>query len=84
MRVGATSLGRIWGDAERLGPGFRWMQRSEITGGFVDEAIGFTPAFFNMPRKPVLILDVRFVDCANIVPTRTREPQSAERERKRG
>ncbi len=33
--------GRIWGDAERLGKGVRWMQRSEITGGFVDEAIPF-------------------------------------------
>ena len=33
--------GRIWGDAVRLGEGVRWMQRSEITGGFVDEAIPF-------------------------------------------
>ena len=33
--------GRIWGDAQRLGKGFRWMQRSKITEGFVDEAIGF-------------------------------------------
>jgi uncharacterized sulfatase len=33
--------GRIWADAERLGEGVRWMQRSEITGGFVDEAIAF-------------------------------------------
>jgi arylsulfatase A-like enzyme len=33
--------GRIWGDAARLGEGVRWMQRSEITGGFVDEAIPF-------------------------------------------
>ena len=33
--------GRIWGDAARLGKGVRWMQRSEITGGFVDEAIPF-------------------------------------------
>ena len=33
--------GRIWADAERLGEGYRWMQRSEITGGFVDEAIAF-------------------------------------------
>ena len=34
--------GRIWGAAERLGKGVRWMQRSEITAGFVDEAIPFT------------------------------------------
>ena len=33
--------GRIWGDAERLGNGVRWMQRSKITEGFVDEAIPF-------------------------------------------
>jgi arylsulfatase A-like enzyme len=33
--------GRIWGDAERLGKGVRWMQRSRITEGFVDEAIPF-------------------------------------------
>ena len=33
--------GRIWADAERLGKGVRWMQRSKITAGFVDEAIPF-------------------------------------------
>ncbi|SVE08933.1 uncharacterized protein METZ01_LOCUS461787, partial [marine metagenome] len=33
--------GRIWGGAVNLGEGVRWMQRSEITGGFVDEAIPF-------------------------------------------
>ena len=33
--------GRIWGDAVRLGEGVRWMQRSKITEGFVDEAIPF-------------------------------------------
>ena len=33
--------GRIWADATRLGKGVRWMQRSEITKGFVDEAIPF-------------------------------------------
>lgn len=33
--------GRIWADAERLGEGFKWMQRSEITTGFVDEALKF-------------------------------------------
>ena len=33
--------GRIWGGAESLGKGFRWMQRSRITEGFVDEALAF-------------------------------------------
>jgi uncharacterized sulfatase len=33
--------GRIWGHAEILGKGVRWMQRSKITAGFVDEAIPF-------------------------------------------
>ena len=33
--------GRIWANAERLGKGVRWIQRSEITRGFVDEAIPF-------------------------------------------
>jgi uncharacterized sulfatase len=33
--------GRIWQDAERLGKGVRWMQRSNITEGFVEEAIPF-------------------------------------------
>jgi uncharacterized sulfatase len=33
--------GRIWGHAEILGKGARWMQRSKITEGFVDAAIPF-------------------------------------------
>ncbi len=33
--------GRIWEDAERLGGPVTWMQRSEITGGFVDAAMAF-------------------------------------------
>jgi len=41
MKPGDQQAGRIWGAAERLGEGFRWMQRSEITGGFVDAAIDF-------------------------------------------
>lgn len=36
-----TKPGRIWEDAERLGEGFRWIQRSQITQGFVDAAISF-------------------------------------------
>ncbi|MGI9244721.1 MAG: sulfatase-like hydrolase/transferase, partial [Verrucomicrobiales bacterium] len=38
---GEPVAGRIWDKAERLGDGFRWMQRSEITGGFVEAALGF-------------------------------------------
>ena len=32
---------KIWQDAERLGEGYQWMLRSEITGGFVDAARTF-------------------------------------------
>ena len=41
LKPGQEKPGRIWGDAERLGAGFRWMLRSKITGGFVDAAIPF-------------------------------------------
>jgi uncharacterized sulfatase len=34
-------VGRIWEDAEILGGPVTWMQRSEITTGFIDGAIGF-------------------------------------------
>ena len=34
-------VGRIWANAERLGGPVKWMQRSEITSGFVDSAITF-------------------------------------------
>ena len=33
--------GKIWADAERLGDGFQWMQRFEITTGFVDAGLVF-------------------------------------------
>ena len=33
--------GKLWHHAERLGNGYQWMQRSEITGGFVDAALSF-------------------------------------------
>jgi arylsulfatase A-like enzyme len=33
--------GRIWHHAEHLGNGYKWMQRSEITCGFVDAALPF-------------------------------------------
>jgi uncharacterized sulfatase len=35
------TVGRIWEDAERLGNPFTWMQRSEITTGFIDTAMAF-------------------------------------------
>ena len=41
LKPGQENPGRIWGDAQRLGKGYRWMLRSKITGGFVDEAIPF-------------------------------------------
>ena len=41
MKPGDTEPGRIWEKAEILGEGFRWMQRSEITGGFVDATLDF-------------------------------------------
>ncbi len=44
MKPGDTKPGRIWQDAERLGKGYRWMQRSKITSGFIDEAILFMAA----------------------------------------
>lgn len=41
MKPGATEPGKIWADAERLGQPVTWMQRSQITGGFVNAAIYF-------------------------------------------
>jgi arylsulfatase A-like enzyme len=35
------SVSKIWEDAERLGGEAKWMQRSEITGGFIDAAVQF-------------------------------------------
>lgn len=35
------NVGRIWEDAVRLGGPHTWMQRSEITTGFIDEAMEF-------------------------------------------
>lgn len=40
-RPGDLIPGRIWEDAERLGGPVVWMQRSEITAGFVNAAIPF-------------------------------------------
>jgi uncharacterized sulfatase len=41
MKPGEKQPGRIWEQAEKLGEGYRWMLRSEITTGFVDAAIPF-------------------------------------------
>ncbi|MBL9202315.1 MAG: sulfatase-like hydrolase/transferase, partial [Opitutaceae bacterium] len=41
LKPGDTAPGKIWGDAERLGQPVTWMQRSAITTGFVDAALGF-------------------------------------------
>lgn len=41
LRPGEPQPGRIWADAERLGQPVAWMQRSQITSGFVDSAIPF-------------------------------------------
>lgn len=41
MKPGAEAPGKIWADAERLGKPVTWMQRSQITGGFIDAAIPF-------------------------------------------
>jgi uncharacterized sulfatase len=41
LKPGDPQPGRIWQDAERLGAPVTWMQRSEITGGFVAAALGF-------------------------------------------
>ena len=46
--------GRIWADAERLGAGFQWMQRSEITTGFVDKALTFIDKS-QIEQKPFFI-----------------------------
>ncbi len=41
LEPGQEKPGKIWGDAQRLGDGYRWMLRSRITAGFVDEALPF-------------------------------------------
>lgn len=40
-KTGDGKVGKIWGDAVRLGAPVTWMQRSEITSGFIDAAIPF-------------------------------------------
>jgi uncharacterized sulfatase len=41
LKPGTTEPGKIWADAERLGQPVTWMQRSQITTGFIDAAIPF-------------------------------------------
>ncbi len=41
QKPGDAEPGRIWADAERLGKPFTWVQRSQITGRFIQEAISF-------------------------------------------
>lgn len=41
LKPGDAEPGKIWADAERLGKPVTWMQRSEITSGFIDAAIPF-------------------------------------------
>ncbi len=41
LKPGQQKPNRIWEDAQRLGQPVTWMQRSKITGGFVDAAIPF-------------------------------------------
>lgn len=41
LKPGDTVAGRIWEDAVRLGSPVTWMQRSEITTGFIDAALAF-------------------------------------------
>ena len=40
-KTGDGKVGRIWGNAVNLGEPVTWMQRSEITRGFIDAAIPF-------------------------------------------
>lgn len=41
LKPGDKEPGKIWADAERLGKPVTWMQRSQITTGFIDAAIPF-------------------------------------------
>lgn len=41
LKPGDTAPGRIWADAERLGQPVTWMQRSQITSGFVEASLAF-------------------------------------------
>lgn len=47
-------VGRIWEEAEILGEPYTWMQRSEITTGFIDAAITFIDKA-NKEEKPFYV-----------------------------
>lgn len=54
MKPGWEEPARIWADAERLGAPVTWMQRSAITGGFVDAALKFVKSS-EAEKKPFYI-----------------------------
>ncbi len=54
MKPGWDKPGRIWQDAVRLGSPVTWMQRSQITGGFVRAAINFMDRAVR-ERKPFYV-----------------------------
>lgn len=54
LKPGEEKPGRIWEGAGRLGDGYRWMLRSEITSGFVDSAVSFIDQSVKK-RKPFYI-----------------------------
>lgn len=54
LKPGDTQPGRIWEDAVRLGQPVTWMQRSEITTGFINGAIPFIEKA-RAARKPFFV-----------------------------
>ncbi len=54
MKPGWEKPGKIWQDAVRLGSPVNWMQRSEITGGFVRAALSFIDQA-QQQRKPFYV-----------------------------
>ena len=62
MKPGATEPGKIWADAERLGKPVTWMQRSQITGGYIDAAIPFIEATSMMALAQTAMLCRAAVD----------------------
>ncbi len=54
LKPGDSMPGKIWADAERLGKPVTWMQRSEITTGFIDSAIPFIDKATSQ-KKPFFI-----------------------------
>lgn len=56
LKPGDDKPGRIWADAERLGEPVTWMQRSQITTGFVDAALEFIDS--SAPRKKPFFINL--------------------------